>query len=324
MSRKRILRSPVRPAAAFAGGGTGRARAGPGSLWATLVRRERRARRIGALLPVDTECTLIEDGGVCFVVRVASSLARKDDAARNRARTPVRTPVRTDPFLPFEKDLFVADLSDSHVALLNKFSVVERHLLIVTRAYEDQEMFLTPGDFQALWHCLTEYDGLGFYNGGAAAGASQPHKHLQVVPIPLGEGGPPVPIEAVFGDSVPRASVVSLPSLPFRHSFLALNASYWKSPRDAGRRIWDRYRALLVHAGLKAPGSRRPERQSGPYCFLMTRRWMLLIPRSREGQEGISINALGFAGTLFVRNAKQLRRLIRSGPMTVLRAVSRP
>ena len=32
---------------------------------------------------------------------------------------------------------------------------------------------------------LAEFDGLGFYNGGETAGASQPHKHLQIVPLPL-------------------------------------------------------------------------------------------------------------------------------------------
>ena len=67
--------------------------------------------------------------------------------------------------------MYVADLSATHVGLLNKFYVVPHHLLIVTRHFESQESSLTPADFQTLWSCLAEYNSLGFYNSGAAAGA---------------------------------------------------------------------------------------------------------------------------------------------------------
>ena len=43
-------------------------------------------------------------------------------------------------------------------------------------------------DFDALARGLAAIDGLAFYNGGTVAGASQPHKHLQLVPVPLGVG----------------------------------------------------------------------------------------------------------------------------------------
>ena len=69
--------------------------------------------------------------------------------------------------------------------LLNKYNVVPHHLLIITRHFESQESALTQADFQALWTCLAEYDSLGFYNSGESAGASQPHKHLQTVPLPM-------------------------------------------------------------------------------------------------------------------------------------------
>ncbi|NIO40609.1 MAG: phosphorylase, partial [Burkholderiales bacterium] len=38
-----------------------------------------------------------------------------------------------NPFLPYGKDLFVSDISETHLALLNKFNVIDYHLLIVTR-----------------------------------------------------------------------------------------------------------------------------------------------------------------------------------------------
>jgi ATP adenylyltransferase len=58
-----------------------------------------------------------------------------------------------------------------------------------------------------------------------------------------------------------------------------------------------------------------------PYNLLVTDRWMLVVPRSRERFEGISINALGFAGALLVRDPAQLAAVERAGPMSVLRHV---
>jgi ATP adenylyltransferase len=51
---------------------------------------------------------------------------------------------------------------------------------------------------------------------------------------------------------------------------------------------------------------------------------MLLVPRSAEHAHRISLNALGFAGSLFVRDAAQLEIVRRIGPMALLRAVAVP
>jgi ATP adenylyltransferase len=90
---------------------------------------------------------------------------------------------------------------------LNKFNIIDHHLLIVTRTFKEQETWLTLQDFEAMWACLNEIDGLVFYNGGKTAGASQRHKHLQLVPLPLVEEGLKIPIEpaiasVIFQDSI--------------------------------------------------------------------------------------------------------------------------
>ena len=64
--------------------------------------------------------------------------------------------------------MFVADISATHVCLLNKFTVIPDHLLLVTRAFEEQEDRLNLADFAALAACLSEFAGLGFYNAGTA------------------------------------------------------------------------------------------------------------------------------------------------------------
>ncbi|MGE5894106.1 MAG: hypothetical protein ACM34I_08640 [bacterium] len=51
---------------------------------------------------------------------------------------------------------------------------------------------------------------------------------------------------------------------------------------------------------------------------------MLLVPRSRESFDSISINSLGFAGALLVRTRVQLEILKKHGPMNALTSVAVP
>lgn len=48
---------------------------------------------------------------------------------------------------------------------------------------------------------------------------------------------------------------------------------------------------------------------------------MLMVLRSQPSFEDIAINALGFAGSLLVRNPQELEHLKQVGPMTVLQNV---
>ena len=315
----------------------------PGTLWASLQHRTDEALRSGALQPIATRSEMVDDAGVRFLVRVVSSLARKA-AARV---LPTAEPGAADgaspfnPFLPYNPAMVVADVSDTHVALLNKFNVVDHHLLVVTRAFEEQESRLTLADFEALCACLAEIDGLGFHNSGAPSGASQRHKHLQLVPLPLASSGPSVPVEALFASPLaPSTAPSTLPGLPFRHALCPLALANL-GPLDAAASAHDRYLSLLQATGVRRGGVvRGADRGAGsdgknlasegsdarlpPYNLLMTRRWMLLVPRSAEHFDAISVNALGFAGALLVRDEAALARLKAAGPMRALTSVSRP
>jgi sulfate adenylyltransferase (ADP) / ATP adenylyltransferase len=291
-------------------------------LLSALERQTALALQCGALLPVETALTPVDDHGVRFAVRVAANLARKDAARKTQDSRALGKPPR-NPFLPYDADLFVADLSPTHIALLNKFNVIDQHLLIVTRAFEPQEALLDAADFAALVMALRELDGLGFYNGGTAAGASQPHKHLQVVPLPLGDSGPPVPIEALFDrthvvhDTLP---VETVPDLPFCHAFARLDLA-GGTVEEAAHDALACYRELLDAAGIPVIYVGGVAHQGAPYNLLVTRRWMLAVPRSEERADGISVNALGFAGSFFVRDAAQWQALKSLGPMTALARV---
>jgi len=275
-----------------------------GTLWEKVVDTTSRALYEGALHPIPTRCETVEEGGVSFLVRVLTGKPRKDEASAREG----------DPFLPHDEALFVGALTDTHICLLNKYNVVEHHLLAVTRRFEDQEEYLTEADFAAMLAGLAEYDCLAFYNGGVTAGASQSHKHLQFVPLPLAPSGPAVPL----------GPLVAAGGLPFRHAVDFTVPRWIRNPLSSARNAYETFRRMLRDAGMEEEGAPAGTRQSGPYNLLVTRSWMLLVPRSREYAAGSSVNALGFAGALLVRDEDQLRELRETGPLAALGGVAFP
>jgi ATP adenylyltransferase len=86
---------------------------------------------------------------------------------------------------------------------------------------------------------------------------------------------------------------------------------------------------MLHSLGLLGADASRPSGPSGPstpgpYNLLVTREWMLVVPRSAEHVGSISVNALAFAGSFFVRDPGELDLLKELGPMTILERVAVP
>jgi ATP adenylyltransferase len=294
----------------------------PGTLWNKVTARTEYAHSCGALQLLPTEYEFVEQGGVNFLVRVLPSLARKDEAKKKQDKETATSSKEFNPFLPYEEDLFVADISDTHLCLLNKYSIIDHHLLIVTRSFEEQETWLTLQDFEAMWACLAEIDGLAFYNGGKTAGASQRHKHLQLVPLPLAPQGPKIPIECAIASACFQDAVGTIPSFPFVHAVAQLDPDWASSPLEAASYSLECYHRLLRAVGLIDSNGVSGSRQEGAYNLIATRSWMLLVPRAFESFSSIPVNSLGFAGTLVVRNEEQMKILLDHGPMTVLRNVA--
>jgi ATP adenylyltransferase len=274
----------------------------------------RAALETGALAPIETELEYVHDGGMDFLVRIAAGLASKPRIGTSAPRP------GTNPFLPYDPQLYVANLGPGHVVLLNKFPVVAGHLLIVTREYRSQEELLDPEDFRAWARALRENDGLAFYNGGRTAGASQPHKHLQLVPLPLAPKGPAIPAEAIIAPSIATAGIARAPQWPFIHAAAAPDCD-WTGPAETiAAACHALYLELLTACSL---GPRAGSRlQPGPYNLLLTRRFMLCIARRRERVAGISINALGYAGSLLAANRPEAERIRRLGPQRLLAAAA--
>lgn len=268
------------------------------------------ARDLGALLEIETEHESLIDAGIPFRVRWIASLATKD-AARVRAAGEKRPGF--NPFLPPQPELFIADFGTQHRIVLNKYPVIKGHLLIVTRHFEAQTAALTTADFCALAGCLKQLGGLGFYNGGPEAGASQPHKHLQWIP-----STPDGASLGRFTDSLsasPLLEPIRRPDLPWQHAFVrhALAAA-----PTAAQHLGQAFALACKATGLAARDGIMP-----PYNLLADREWLLLVPRSREQHQGISINSLGYAGSLFVRRPDQIKLVRQLGALRLLASVAR-
>ena len=245
----------------------------------------------------------MKDGGIHFAVRMIVGT----DPKRGKAAKPRDA----NPFLPYDEALFVGDVGSDHVCLLNKFPVLRDHALVVTRAFEEQQSPLEQRHFEALWTGLGEIGGLAFYNAGEMAGASQRHRHLQILPTPLQRGSHPTPIESLLDEARFDGPVGTASALPFLHALARLRSIQRQAPSDAASALHQMYREMARAFGCDRPGR--------PYNLLATRDWMLFVPRAAEKWQGISVNALAFAGAILVRDVTQLERVRAAGPMTLLR-----
>ncbi|MCG8668423.1 MAG: hypothetical protein MI867_03350 [Pseudomonadales bacterium] len=277
---------------------------------AAVKRATDHAREVGAIKSIRTEASTIQEDNIPFTIRVVENLARKE---RNAAANPA------NPFLPYDEDLFVADISDTHLCLLNKFNVVDDHLLFVTKQFESQQSLLTSEDFEALWFGLKAMNGLVFFNSCETAGASQKHKHLQMIPCPIGVDGDSVPVAAAFHSPKEDEVICRSDELPFAHVYAKIDPPNGRSNRECADHLRELYLAMLQTLRLWQP--KAPE-SIQPYNLLASREWLWLVPRAEPQHQGISVNALGFAGTCLLKNTAQLELLREIGLMALLAAVS--
>ncbi|KPQ34860.1 MAG: ATP adenylyltransferase [Phormidesmis priestleyi Ana] len=285
-----------------------------GTLWKRLKEQTAHGLSVGALQPIETTVEQVDDGSIPFSIHIVDSLSLKEEAKAQQAKTEFE-----NPFLPYEEDLYVTDISPTHVCLLNKFNVIDHHFLIVTREFEEQDSWLTSADFEAVVRCLSEVDGLAFFNGGTIAGSSQRHKHLQVVPRT--EEKPEFPVEQAILKAKVSGGGRRSPLFAFQHEI----ANFPPQKQGFSDKVLttlyaNRYQMLLKAVGIDP--TEAEAKQAAPYNMLCTRKWMMLVPRSQEDYMGIPVNALGFAGSLLVKNQSELVKLQELGPMNLLEQVA--
>lgn len=282
------------------------------AFWTTVKARSREALRSGALQPITTRVSFIKDQGVEFIVRVTDNLARKQSApsAYHRSDDP-------DPFADPDPALTIGSAAPQHVAVLNKFNVIDHHVLVITREFVHQESPLTASDFAAVAPGLPGGAGLAFYNAGRTAGASQPHKHFQLVPLPLARGAG-TPVASLFQGAA--SGVNTIQGLAFQHAFHRIDVDPSR-PHAFGEACQHAYTESLRALELE-PDPTFDDQRLPPYNLLLTDQWLCLVPRRIEHYREISVNGLGYAGSLFVSAPERLEQIKAAGPMTILNEVS--
>jgi ATP adenylyltransferase len=194
----------------------------------------------------------------------------------------------------------------------------EYPLLIVTREFEEQESVLTYEDFYSIGLCLSEMDGLAFYNGGLKAGATQPHKHFHFIPYPLGQSFTTVPMDEIIQTMAGKDEFFSLETLPYQHLISRLDEVKGDSPEATAKMLVSKYKTLMqsmAQINLNRKYS---------YNLIVTKNWMKIALRSAPSYVAISLNSLGFAGIFNVRSEFQVNQIKDLTPLTILQGVGVP
>ncbi len=280
----------------------------PERYWRGALAVSERALEAGALVPLAT--AVVEQPSLApFQLRRLLSRTPK----HLRAGGP-----KPNPFLPWEPSLEVARPRPGHVLLLNKFPVQAGHVLLITDHWAPQAGWLDAHDWAATATVARDTGGLWFFNSCAAAGASQPHRHLQLLPRAAGQ--PSCPLAPTF-----LAALAAGDRGGGRGLAEGFSWAYRLSPRQdavAHSDLASLYTEHMGALGLGDPGRDRQPRH--PYNLLFDDQWFLTVRRCREHAAGFSINALGFAGCLLQTERSDLAWLERHGPWALLQAVAAP
>jgi ATP adenylyltransferase len=300
----------------------GYARMAEGRIWERALERSRSALAQGALQPLDTE-----------VLPLVSLQVAGFECRRLRSRLPRHLKPagpKPNPFRPWDRRLEVEPVGDDHVLILNKYPVQRGHLLLISREWVPQGAWLTPNDWRAVMQVDADTTGLWFFNSGPLAGASQPHRHLQLLPRSASEAFCPrqhwfenqcgsTDQNGISDDPHGDRGRRRLAGDPLRAACAVLHRERLSTGSDPALSLERLYRHLARSLELGDPEvSAAP---AHPYNLLLTPQWMALIRREREHSHGFSINGLGFAGYLLLTDGSDADWLQRHGPEALLREV---
>ena len=292
----------------------------PSPFMQNLRQRTEQALASGDLNPLQTQETVIEDGSLSFVVRWAAALAVKDAAAPQESKTVLPGGPRDPDFNPFlnpDPALTIGPMGDEHTIILNKFPVCLQHLVLARRVFAEQRSPLERSDFAVLAQLLSQEGGLGFYNGGPEAGASQRHMHVQWLP-PVPGHASLQPLATGLPADATEGTLQHHPGLPFAHVFVRVPVGKGKDVAAGAAALHGGFEQACAALDLQ-PGA---DGLMPPFNLLAGDGWLLVVPRLREHFEGVSLNALSFGGTLYVRQPEQVEPIRQAGPLQVLASVT--
>ena len=213
---------------------------------------------------------------------------------------------KQNPFCPWEKILEIDKIGDNHQLILNKYPVQKGHILLITNNWKPQNGWVDLKDWEAIKKVNKDTSGLWFFNSSPIAGASQPHRHFQLLRRSKDEISCPrekwflkMKLDKDSDNKLKKNIIVS------KFNFLENSTS-----------LFELYLELCRKLGLGEPISDKKPRY--PYNLLITNKWIAIIKRSNDHIHGISVNGLGFAGYLLVTEKSDINYLKKFGPEKLL------
>ncbi len=219
---------------------------------------------------------------------------------------------KINPFIPWDKPLEVKSLSDKHVVILNKYPVQLGHMLLITKKWKPQNGWLDKDDFKEIVNIEKDTNGLWFFNSSREAGASQPHRHIQL--LRRGENEIICPREEWFRS---RANN-KIESTSNMSKSISIKTRESASHDD----LYEAYKSLCIN--MKIGNIDCDISPLIPYNLLITQKWIAIIRRIKEKAYGFNINALGFAGYFLGKANSDIKLLTRDGPEKILNEVVNP
>ncbi|SPJ73103.1 related to 5',5'''-P-1,P-4-tetraphosphate phosphorylase 2 [Fusarium torulosum] len=284
-----------------------------------------KARSEGDLHYFPTQVTILNVDSIPFQLRFSPSLANKPKPPPKDLSKPQK------PFDPFENPLpalKVTDLGPSHYLVLNKFAVVPEHFILATTEFKPQTHVLEEADLEATLACIEAYedarrteaehghrdgslgggDGLfAFFNCGDHSGASQPHRHIQLLPIARMKEG--FEIDTPWTVLADQLKTKVAPFATFAEEIKLgmtgadLHAIYLRLYRKACRAVASYTKDPKHSEEAPAEGTTKVS-----YNLAMTKDTLVVCPRLAEGvnlqnQDGDVLGTLAFNGTLLAGTA---------------------
>ncbi|KAJ5291044.1 ATP adenylyltransferase C-terminal [Penicillium angulare] len=336
------------------------------NLSALVARRFASAKAGNNLVFSQTHLSLVTAAGIPYQLRYCPALAKKPSNLKPETG-PGPKPPKPDPFQDPSPELLIAHFppgNPSHALVLNKFPVIPNHFILSTKEWRAQTDILELADLEATYECLRTWGHddtnanpdqsttgrapkrlFAFFNSGEDSGASQPHRHLQFLPVeamrqPEAEGWHPlIELLTAHSQSQSPSTFQYLPHLPFTHFALPIPQN--PSPETLHSIYISLYRAAVAATEGRDPqqGPRSSLPTEGPaaisYNLAMTLSTMMICPRRQEtarvpvdlvaagdiADPGvISLNGTILAGTLMVKAEGEWDTL-RSNPEYLNRAL---
>ncbi|KAL6239318.1 hypothetical protein BDW75DRAFT_227219 [Aspergillus navahoensis] len=329
------------------------------SLPALVAKRFTAAKDAGHLIFSQTHLEILRPGGVPYQLRYCPALANKPTGKPKADEG--STKKRFDPFENPSPELVIAHFpkeSPTHFLVLNKFPVIPNHFILATTAWREQTDILEKEDLAAAYACLKAWnDGnqsggtsskrlFAFFNSGYESGASQPHRHLQFIPVEAMAQDDETGTWKPLIDCVPSQPASSesefrrVTGIPLANFALPL-------PSNASAEKLHELYISLYKAAAVAAGVPRSQLQSntGPaavsYNLAMTDSTMMICPRKSVSavvsvdnatrkdiaEAGVvELNGTLLAGTMMVKAEAEWNELRRSPDalMKVLASIGYP